>query len=102
MMHVQFPITIGTVPFRIPSMPSPQMMYGTYNLNVHLPAHYSSIPGSDILTCIKLYQTNIVNNKLHRVNYHAKTLDFGCSLFMRKIFDNILVKFVIINTVLHR
>ncbi|XP_045160241.2 arrestin domain-containing protein 3-like [Mercenaria mercenaria] len=27
MMHVQFPITIGTVPFRIPSMPSPQMMY---------------------------------------------------------------------------
>ncbi|KAL4236706.1 hypothetical protein ACF0H5_005090 [Mactra antiquata] len=27
MMHVQFPITIGTVPFRIPSMPPPQMLY---------------------------------------------------------------------------
>jgi len=28
LMHLQFPITIGTVPFRIPNLPPPQMQYG--------------------------------------------------------------------------
>ena len=32
LIHVEFPITIGTVPFRIPSGPVPQLEYGMHFL----------------------------------------------------------------------
>ena len=31
LIHIEFPITIGTVPFRIPSSPMPQLEYGRYD-----------------------------------------------------------------------
>ena len=36
LIHIEFPITIGTVPFRIPSSPMPQLEYGRYDFESRL------------------------------------------------------------------